>query len=61
MKEKDTYRRVGHPAARLHLVGIETPEFQLFFEQWSAHIGRVMKLARSVQKPNRYVMRMRTT
>lgn len=42
------YLRIGHPAARLHLVGIKTPKLQLLFKEWAAHICRIMQLARSV-------------
>ena len=36
--------RVRHPAARLHLVGVQTPEVQLLLEQRAAHVGRVVQL-----------------
>lgn len=41
-----TYRSVGHPAAGLHLVGIQAPEFQFLFEEGAAHVRRVVKLPR---------------
>ena len=40
--------RVRHPAARLHLVGVQTPEVQLLLEQWPAHVGRVVQLPRPI-------------
>ena len=42
------YLRVGHPAAWLDLIRIESPVFQLFFKERSAHIRRVMELAGAV-------------
>jgi len=38
-------RRVRHPAARFHLVCIQTPEVQFLLEQRSAHVGRVVKFS----------------
>ena len=35
---------VCHPTARLHLVGIQTPEFEFLFEQRSAYVGWVVQL-----------------
>jgi len=39
-----TMSRVRHPAARFYLVRIEAPEVQFLFEQWTAHVGRVVQL-----------------
>lgn len=36
---------VSGPAARLHLVGVQPPELQLFFEQRAAHICGVVELS----------------
>ena len=41
-------RRVGHPAARFHLIGIQTPEFQLLLEEGTAHVRRVVQLPRPI-------------
>lgn len=30
------------PAARLHLIGVKTPKFELFLEERSTHVGWVM-------------------
>ena len=40
--------RVGHPTARLHLVGVESPEFELLLEERTAHVGRVVQLAGTI-------------
>ncbi len=37
---------VGHPAAGLHLVGVQPPELQLLLEEGAAHVSRVVQLAR---------------
>lgn len=37
---------VRRPAARLHLIRVQAPELQLLLEQRSAHIGRIVQLAR---------------
>ena len=47
---KNCYRCVRHPAAGLHLVGIEAPEFEFFLEEWSAHVRWVMQFARPVSR-----------
>ena len=36
---------VGHPAAGLHLVGVQAPELELLFKQRAAHVGRVVEFA----------------
>ena len=41
-------RRVGHPAARFHLVGVQSPEFQLLLEQGTADVRRVVQLPRPI-------------
>ena len=46
------YRSVGHPAAGLHLIGVQSPEFQFLFEKGSADVGRVVKLPRSATRQN---------
>lgn len=40
--------RVGHPAARLDLIGVESPVFEFGFEERTAHVRRVVQLARAV-------------
>ena len=35
---------VGHPAAGLHLVGVQPPVLQLLLEQGAAHVGGVVEL-----------------
>ena len=40
--------RVGHPAARLHLIRVEAPELQLLLEQRAAHVERIVQLARAI-------------
>jgi hypothetical protein len=35
------------PTAWLHLIGVETPKFELFLKERSTHVGRVVKLSRS--------------
>ena len=40
--------RIGHPAARLHLVGVQSPELQLLLEEGSADVRRVVELPRPV-------------
>lgn len=42
------YLGVGHPAARLHLVGVEAPEVQLLLEQRPANIRGIMELPRAI-------------
>ena len=39
---------VGHPAARLHLIGVKTPELQLLFKERATHIAGVVQLACTV-------------
>ena len=50
LSEASAHRSVGHPAAGLHLVRVEAPELQLLLEQRSAHVRRVVQLARSVDR-----------
>lgn len=45
-----TVYAVRGPAARLHLIGVQAPEFELLLEQRSAHIGRIVQLSGSVGK-----------
>lgn len=45
-----TVYAVRRPAARLHLIGVQAPEFELLLEQRSAHIGRIVQLSGSVGK-----------
>ena len=40
--------RVRHPAARLHLIRVETPELELLLKERAAHVRRVVQLARAV-------------
>jgi len=40
--------RVRHPAARLHLVRVETPELELLLEERTTHVDRVVQFARAV-------------
>ena len=39
---------VCHPAARLDLIGIQSPEFELFLKEWTANVGRIVELAGAV-------------
>lgn len=47
-KKKGTNLRVGHPTARLDLVGVETPKVELLLEERSAHVSRVVKLSGAI-------------
>ena len=40
--------RMSHPAARLHVVGVQAPELELFGEQRSANVERIVQLARAI-------------
>ena len=39
---------VRHPAARLHLVRVQTPKLQLLLEERAAHVRRIVQLPRAV-------------
>jgi len=40
--------RVRHPAARFHLVGVQTPEVELLLKQRATDVRGVVKLASAV-------------
>ena len=48
MKPLFSYLRVGHPAAGLHLVGVQAPVLQLLLEERAADICRVVQFPGSV-------------
>ena len=41
-------RCIGHPAARLDLIGIQAPVFELGFEQGAADVRGIVQFARSI-------------
>lgn len=38
------YLRIGHPTARLDLIGVEAPEIELFLEERSADVRGIVQL-----------------
>ena len=39
---------VGHPAAGLHLIRVQGPEFELFLVQWAAYIRGIVQLTGAI-------------